>query len=123
MKKRPVKRVTNQMNREKRVEVRVRADVAIRVTVTHAESGKKIHGWVLNLSRGGLLVQTTERFSQETSVHVNALARDGQTLFRIQLNGWVVRNSEDGMGIQLDEPETEMDKVIQHLLARFSQAA
>lgn len=101
------------------MDIRVTVDTYIRVAVVHAESAKKVHGWVRNLSAGGIFVETPDRFELDDPVVVDALARADGTAVHLKVSGWVAYVADDGMGIQFAEAEAEMAHRIRELLTRF----
>lgn len=116
---RPRKPVTTPDTRERRVHIRVAVDTYIRVAVEHCGTGRKVHGWVRNLSTGGLFVETPDRFGQDEPVLVDALGRSGETALHLRIDGWVAYVDGTGMGIQFDTLSPEMAGRVAELLARF----
>lgn len=116
---RPRRPVSTPATRERRVDIRVTVDTYIRAAVVHGVSGKKLHGWVRNLSVGGLFVETPDRFGKEEPVHVDAMARNGETVVHLKFDGWVAYEGESGMGIQFGEVSAEMAERVSELLDRF----
>lgn len=101
------------------MDIRVTVDTYIRAAVVCGASGKKVHGWVRNLSVGGLFVEAPDRFGEDEAVHVDAMARNGETVVHLKLDGWVAYVAENGMGIQFGEVSPEMADRINELLDRF----
>lgn len=101
------------------MDIRVTVDTYIRVAVVHGETGKKVHGWVRNLSAGGLFVETPDGFPQDDPVVIDALARADEAVVHLKVTGWVAYSGEDGMGIQFSDESPEMAERIEELLHRF----
>lgn len=116
MKQRPKKPETHPLKREIRADLRVGINVAIRATLVDAISGNKLHGWVRNLSRGGLYVDCKDGFPQNTNITVDALVREGDRAYHLKLPGWVAHAGAYGMGIQFDELEAETNSVVVSLI-------
>lgn len=117
---RPRKPVTTSANRERRVAVRVSVDTYIRAAVAHEASGRRVHGWVRNLSAGGMLVDTPDALPPDAPVSVDALARCGDELIHFKAGGWVAYAGAEGLGIQFDVLEEGMATRLATLLERFS---
>jgi len=116
---RPKKAVTTPATRERRVGIRVDVDAYIRVALVHATTGRKVHGWVRNLSAGGLFVETREPLAIEEPVVVDALARSGETALHLKVEGWVAYSGPDGMGIQFGPLSPAMAERVADLIERF----
>jgi hypothetical protein len=116
---RPRKPVTTPETRERRVGVRVAVDTYIRVAVVHAATGRKVHGWVRDLSQGGLFVEGPDRFEADDAVIVDALARSGENAVHLRAEGWVAYIGRGGMGIQLGPLDPEMAGRLAELIERF----
>jgi len=117
---RPRKPVTTPATRERRVAVRVTVDTYIRAAVAHEASARKVHGWVRNLSRGGMFVETPDRLPADAPVRVDALARCDGDLIHFKADGWVAYTGPDGLGIQFENLEEAMAARLAALLERFS---
>jgi hypothetical protein len=117
---RPRKPMTTPSTRERRVEVRVSVDTYIRAAVTHEASARKVHGWVLNVSAGGLFVQTPDRLPADAPVRIDALARCGEELIHFKASGWVAHADPDGLGVQFDTLDDEMTRRLAVLIERFA---
>lgn len=117
---RPRKPVTTPATRERRVEVRLSVDTYIRAAVTHEASARKVHGWVLNISAGGLLVETPDRLPPDAPVRIDALARIGAELIHLKADGWVAYADPKGLGVQFDALDDEMARRLAALIERFS---
>ncbi len=116
MKQRPKKPPTHPLKREIRADLRVGINVAIRATMIDAISGEKLHGWVRNLSRGGLYVDCKDGFPQNTNITVDALVREGDRAYHLKLPGWVAHAGAYGMGIQFDDLDEETNSVVVSLI-------
>jgi hypothetical protein len=116
---RPRKPVTTPETREQRISVRVTVDTYIRAAVVHTASGRKAHGWVLNLSPGGLFVSCRDQFDREEAVLVDALARLDGEVVHLRANGWVAYVSDEGMGIQFGHLSPEMAQRLAELIAKY----
>lgn len=117
---RPRKPVTTPETRDQRISIRVHVETYIRAAVVHAASGRKVHGWVRNLSPGGLFVACRDRFDPEEAVTVEALARGDGSVLHLRADGWVAFASEEGMGIQFGHLSPEMARRVADLIALFS---
>jgi hypothetical protein len=105
---RPKKHVTTHNTREQRVSVRVTVDTYVRAAVFHPATGRTTHGWVRDLSSGGLFVDAPDRFDAEEAVIVDILARSGNKSEHLRVEGWVAHSHATGMGIQFRDLEPEM---------------
>jgi PilZ domain len=119
---RPRKPVTTPSTRERRVEVRLSVDTYIRAAVSHEASARKVHGWVLNVSAGGLFIQTPDRLPADAPVRIDALARIGEELIHFKADGWVAHADPEGLGVQFDALDDEMARRLAALIERFSPA-
>jgi hypothetical protein len=117
---RPRKPVTTPASRERRVAVRVSVDTYIRAAVAHEASGRKVHGWVRNLSGGGMFVETPDRLPEDAPVRIDALARCGAELIHFKAGGWVAYSGPDGLGLQFEALDEGMAARLATLLERFS---
>lgn len=120
---RPRKPVSTPASRERRVAVRVSVDTYIRAAVAHEASARKVHGWVRNLSLGGMFVETPDRLPPDAPVAVDALARCGEELIHFKAGGWVAYAGPDGLGIQFEALEEGMAARLATLLERFAGPA
>ncbi|BBO81855.1 hypothetical protein DSCO28_24210 [Desulfosarcina ovata subsp. sediminis] len=65
--------------------------------------------WTANVSTGGALVATDQRLPVGMPVHVNLLIRRNRATKAtdaggcVSLNGWVVRDDDDGLGMAFSE--------------------
>jgi len=119
---RPKKPATTPETRDQRVSIRVSVDTYIRAAVVHAASGVKTHGWVRNLSAGGLFVDSQDPFDADEPVIVDALARNAGTAIHLRVNGWVAYRSEQGVGIQFGHLSPEMAERVAELIDLFSRS-
>jgi len=117
---RPRKPVTTPATRDRRVAVRVGVDTYIRAALTHEASARKVHGWVLNLSPGGMFIQTPDRLPPDAPVRIDALARCGTELIHFKTDGWVARADPGGLGVQFDTLDEQMARRLATLIERFA---
>jgi Tfp pilus assembly protein PilZ len=115
MRPRPIKPETSLANRERRAHVRV----PIRAAVTVAGEGRRVCGWVRNLSVGGLFVETHEIFPRETEVWVELLLREGYSVRRLRTLAWVAWSAPDGMGLQFDDLHPDDIQLLMRTVERF----
>jgi hypothetical protein len=114
--------VTTAATRDQRVSIRVTVDTYIRAAVVHKTSGVKAHGWVRNLSAGGLFVDSQDTFEADEPVTVDALARAGGAAIHLRVDGWVAYRSPDGVGIQFGYLAPEMAARISELIDLFNRS-
>jgi hypothetical protein len=113
MSSRPKKRPTTPDTRDWRVP----PPVAIRAAVTNTRTGETVHGWVRNVSVGGMyVVEPRSCFPPETPVMVLAVIRRGQSIHRLRTQAWVAHTSDGGMGIQFDALDPETTWLLQNLV-------
>lgn len=68
-----------------------------------------LEAWTVNISTGGALVETDRRLPLGMAIHVNLLIRRNQAAETIDtggcvnVNGRVVREDEDGLGVAFSE--------------------
>jgi len=117
---RPRKPVTTPDTRERRVDVRASVDTYIRAAVTHEDSARKVHGWVRNLSPGGMFVETPDPLPEDARVTVDALARTDGEVVHLKIAGWVAYAGPRGLGLQFDALDDEMARRLAVLLERFA---
>ncbi|MFQ5508996.1 MAG: hypothetical protein ACE5FN_06635 [Leptospirillia bacterium] len=86
MRKRPQKPPTPPEERPPRAEV----PAGVRVFLDKVGDGEKAVGWAKNLSKGGMYIECKDGMTLDAEVSIQALARVGNTLHKIKLNGWVV---------------------------------
>ena len=113
--------MTTVATRDQRISIRVTVDTYIRAAVVHKASGIKGHGWVRNLSAGGLFVDSQDTFDADEPVIVDALARAGETAIHLRVDGWVAYRSPEGVGIQFGHLSPEMAERITELIDLFSR--
>lgn len=56
-----------------------------------------------NISVGGMRVDSDRVLPGETEIHLEALARIEDTLYRLKISGWIARSDDAGMGIQFGD--------------------
>jgi len=78
---------------------RMRAECHLAASVG-APDGERMHGWVRNLSLGGMFVETEGRLPVGTRCEVALLLHDGEDDRAARAIGEVVRVAEDGMAVQ-----------------------
>ncbi|MDH5526057.1 MAG: PilZ domain-containing protein [Nitrospirota bacterium] len=116
MRKRPFVPVSTLETRAPRIPL---PDEAIRADVRSEDGRWAMHGWVRNLSPGGMYIESGQPIPHEAEVTVEMLARMGDQTVRMTLCGWVAHHDSRGMGIQLD-PESIADPArIEALVAHF----
>ena len=93
----------------------------VRVFLNKVNSHEKLNGWAKNLSYGGVFIESTGKFRENTEVSIHALARTGDTVHKIQLGGWVVHTQETGLGIQFDELNREALLTVRKLVDFYLQ--
>lgn len=118
--RRPRKKVTNPLNRPERMDIRPDSDMAIRVTVTSLATHRNTYGWVRNINAGGMYVVCPQGFPAETEVLIRGFVREGQSLLRLRMNGWVARVDPDGMGLQFDRLTSDMAAAITRIVETLS---
>jgi len=118
---RPRKPVTTPATRERRVSLRVGVDTYIRVAVVHEPDARKVHGWVRNLSTGGMFVETADPLPIDAPVRVDALARSDGDLIHFKADGWVAYAGPNGLGIQFDDLDEAMQTRLTALIERFDR--
>jgi len=119
---RPRKPVTTPDTRDQRIGIRVTVETYIRAAVVRVASGVKTHGWVRNLSIGGLFVDSQDPFEDDEPVIVDALARSHGAAIHLRVNGWVAYRSEGGVGIQFGHLSPEMNERLAELIALFGES-
>ena len=102
-----------------RVERRANVRVPIRVAVSLLCIGKKKYGWAVNISAGGVLVQTDERFPIGSRVGVDSLLALDETIHHLKVEGRVAHHQDGGMGIAFIDPPPESVRFIRRLVNRL----
>jgi len=80
---------------------RMRAECHLAASVEGGDAAQRVHGWVRNLSSGGLFVETGERIPVGTRCEVALLLHDGEDDRAARALGEVIRHEADGMAVQL----------------------
>ncbi len=98
MSRRPEKRSTNPLTRERRIDVRNMLAVGISLT----SGGMEVMGKVKNLNLHGMFCWSSERFPDESECLFRLIV-EGESQ-HVVVRGWVVRYTEQGLAIQFQEP-------------------
>lgn len=113
MARRPEKRPTNPLTRERRIDVRNLVEAGISLT----SGGMEVMGRVKNLNLHGMFCWSPERFPDESECQFRLIV-EGETQ-HIMVHGWVVRCTERGLAIQFREPLPEdVTAAIERILNR-----
>lgn len=116
---RPQKPVTTPESRDPRVAVHAGAVRYFHVVVMRRDTGERLEGIPVNLNAGGMFLHTETPFPSETPLELEGCAHDSRTEYRFRLRGWVVYRTDDGMGIQFDDPTPEAVYLIHHVVRLF----
>ena len=87
---------------------------------SHATIGKLLHGWMKDLSLGGMFIESDAELAPEQEVEVRTLMRHGDAAFQMKLRGWVVHRQLHGFGLQLAPPAAEEKEVLQSTIDRVA---
>lgn len=118
MRKRPFVPASTQETRAPRIPL---PDEAIRADVRSEDGRWSLHGWVRNLSLGGMYIESRQPVPHETEVSIDCVAAVGDDRIRLTLSGWVAHHDTNGMGVQLD-PESFADPgQVQSLVRYFNR--
>lgn len=79
---------------------RMRAECHLAASVGGEDPADRIHGWVRNLSSGGMFVETEGRLPVGTRCEVALLLHDGEDDRATRALGEIVRHEADGMAVQ-----------------------
>lgn len=109
--------------RDARRELWTDARVAIRAVLRPTEGEREIYGWVHNLSAGGMFVRVAEGLAPDTECHVRLVWKDGPVFRAAFLKGWAVYGTEQGLGVQFEEPTDEVRDVLRGLDRRHASPA
>ena len=93
----------NHASTSQRDDRRANLRVPVRVQVTFVYASVRQHGWVVNLSEGGMYVDILTQAPNGTEVMIEALVRDEDRPFKLRAAGKVIRTDSDGTdGIPID---------------------
>ena len=116
MRKRPYIPASTEDTRAPRIPL---PDDAIRADVRSEDGRWAMHGWVRNLSLGGMYIESGQPVPHETEVNIDLLAKVDGRRVQLVLTGWVAHHDERGMGVQLDEESIADPKQITSLVDYF----
>lgn len=102
-----------------RVERRATVRVPVRVAVSLLCIDRKVCGWAVNISAGGILVQADEMFPAGARVQVDSLLTLDDAVHHLKVEGRVVHNHGGGMGIQFIHPESQSVLFLRRLVNRL----
>jgi Tfp pilus assembly protein PilZ len=102
-----------------RIERRAAVRVPVRVAVSLMCIDRKVYGWVVNISAGGLYAQADERFPVGSRVLVDALLAMDHTVHHLKVEGRVAHHHGGGMGIEFVKPDSESVLFIRRLVTRL----
>jgi len=92
--------------------------VACRLAASVGGPGReRLHGWVRNLSGGGLFVETAGSMPVGTRCEIALLIQDGEVERASHAVGHVVRVEADGLAIRIVAMHADAQRLIYGLLA------
>lgn len=94
-------------------------DDAIRADVRSEDGRWAMHGWVRNLSLGGMYIESGHPVPHDVEVNIDLLAKVNGDRVRLALTGWVAHHDAGGMGIQLDDESFVDPAQIESLVEYF----
>jgi len=91
--------------------------VPIRAKVSFVATDDVVHGWVKNISEGGMFIDRIFDVPVGTEVFLEALVRDGDRPYQLKVRGHVVRFEAAGTAVRFGQLEKTLRDVIRRLVA------
>jgi len=99
---------------------RAMVTVAIRASVADASGKSKLHGWVRNVSIGGMYMDTGgNQFPVDHLVDIDLLVSEQGMVYRFQARARVAHTYEGGMGFQFMDLDRENLTLVERLVHKF----
>ncbi len=80
------------------------------------EAGENLHGWIGDLSVGGVFMKTPDQLPEGTPCKVTLTLRDGNERTRLIVPGKIVRCTEEGIGVAFGEVSDEVQQALSELV-------